>query len=502
MVSLALTVSLGLLVSFSNAERITSTPSCCSLLSEAFPDTIYDKNTQTWSSEKYNFWSATAVLDPACIFTPTSTEDVSRAVMLFSQNECKFSIKGGGHSNIPGAASIDDGVMMVMSQMKTAEIHPEEGYIHVGAGVLLKDIYATLDPHNLSAVIGRYGEIGLGLALGAGISYFSNRDGLAVDNIRNYEVVLADGKVVNANIKENKDLFWALKGGNNNFGVVTHFDLNTVAIPGSAYGGLIHYPQSSLDKVNDLVYDYHTYQAVEGLLTHAMPQWVYNGSTNDTYNLTPVIYNDNVEELPPIMKLWLDVPHTSSTLAPRSYENLSIYLNEGFGDGLIQEQRVFTVYADKKFYKDVLYKFREWLQNFQDVPGFLGAHLNMPITPRQVHQGLLKGGNALGLEGAGNHTLGVLFFGITFEDPQYKENILSEHDKFVQSMIELARERGVLYPYIMLTYCGYNQAAVASYGPDNVDRLWRVQHKYDPKAVFQRLVPGGQKLPPQEQQVH
>ncbi|OAL73379.1 hypothetical protein A7D00_1405 [Trichophyton violaceum] len=448
-------------------------PSCCSLLSEAFPDTVYDKNTQTWSSEKYNFWSATAVLDPACIFAPGSTEDVSRAVLLFSRNECKFSIKGGGHSNIPGAASIDDGVMMVMSQMKAAEIHPEEGYIHVGAGVLLKDIYATLDPHNLSAVIGRYGEIGLGLAVGAGISYFSNRDGLAVDNIRNYEVVLADGKVVNANLNENEDLFWALKGGSNNFGVVTHFDFNTVAIPGPTYG----------------------------LLTHAMPQWVYNGSTNDTYNLTPVIYNDNVEELPLIMKPWLDVPHTFSTLAPRTYENLSIYLNEGFGDGLIQEQRAFTVYADKKFYKDVLYKFREWLQGFQDVPGFLGAHLNMPITPRQVHQGLLKGGNALGLEGAGNSTLGVLFFGITFEDPQYKEHIFAEHDKFVQSMIELAKERGVLYPYIMLTYCGYNQAAIASYGPNNVDRLRRVQRKYDPKAVFQRLVPGGQKLPSQEQQV-
>lgn len=58
------------------------------------------------------------------------------------------------------------------------------------------------------------------------------------------------------------------------------------------------------------------------------------------------------------------------------------------------------------------------------------------------------------------------------------------------------------YLHSMLTYCSYNQAAIASYGPNNVDRLWQVQRKYDPKAVFQRLVPGGQKLPPQEQQVH
>lgn len=225
--------------------------------------------------------------------------------------------------------------MMVMSRMNTREIHFEDGYVHVGAGVLLQEIYATLDPHNLSAVIGRYGEIGLGLAVGAGISYFSNRDGLAVDNIRNYEVVLADGKVVNANRKENKDLFWALKGGNNNFGVVTHFDFNTVPTSGSVYGGLIRYPESSLDKVDDLVYDYHTRQAVDGTLTHAMPQWVYNGTSNDTYNLTPVVYNDNVGELPSVLKMWLDIPHVSTTLERRTYENLSIHLNEGFGPGLM-----------------------------------------------------------------------------------------------------------------------------------------------------------------------
>ncbi|KAM5430225.1 hypothetical protein McanMca71_007294 [Microsporum canis] len=497
MISLMLTTFAGFFVPLSIARTTESSPSCCSMLSEAFPDAVYTKYTQLWSSEKDNFWSATAVLDPACIFAPESTKQVSQAIKLFSQNECKFSIKGGGHSSIPGAASIDDGVMMVMSRMNTREIHFEDGYVHVGAGVLLQEIYATLDPHNLSAVIGRYGEIGLGLAVGAGISYFSNRDGLAVDNIRNYEVVLADGKVVNANRKENKDLFWALKGGNNNFGVVTHFDFNTVPTSGSVYGGLVRYPESSLDKVDDLVYDYHTRQAVDGTLTHAMPQWVYNGTSNDTYNLTPVVYNDNVEELPSILKMWLDIPHVSTTLERRTYENLSIHLNEGFGPGLIQEQRVFTVYADRKFYKDVLFQFRQWLQNYQDVPGFLGAHLNMPITPRQVEQGLLKGGNALGLEGAGNNTLGILFFGVTFKDPQYKERVLPEHDEFVRSMIELAKERGVLYPYIMLTYCGYNQAAIASYGPENVDKLWRVQREYDPKDVFQRLVPGGQKLPPQ-----
>ncbi|PKY09117.1 FAD-binding domain-containing protein [Aspergillus campestris IBT 28561] len=109
------------------------------------------------------------------------------------------------------------------------------------------DVYAGLDPHNLSTIIGRYDTIGLGLALGAGISFFLDSEGLTIDNVLNYHVVLANGSIVDANATSNPDLFWALKGGNNSFGVVTHFDLRVLHTPGDVYGGIILYPESSLD---------------------------------------------------------------------------------------------------------------------------------------------------------------------------------------------------------------------------------------------------------------
>lgn len=78
-----------------------------------------------------------------------------------------------------------------------------------------------------------------------------------------------------------------------------------------------------------------------------------------------------------------------------------------------QEQRVFSVYADAQLYKDLWWNYRVWLQQYRDIDGFYGLHCNMPITPRQVSQGVLRGGNALGLEGVGNKTLGSVFLFLT-----------------------------------------------------------------------------------------
>ncbi|KAK2736774.1 hypothetical protein FQN57_000546 [Myotisia sp. PD_48] len=476
---------------------ITATPeACCALLSRELPGDVFVSNSTTWQHENSDFWSTLEILEPTCVFLPNSTEKVSQAVKLFTKHDCKFAIKGGGHSTIPGAASIHDGILVSPSRLKTTQVNFDEGYIRVGSGALLMDVYAALDPHNLSAVIGRYANVGMGLALGAGISFFSNRDGLAIDNIRNYEVVLANGEIVNANAKENHDLLWALKGGNNNFGVVTHFDLDIVKTPGSVYGGQIVYDESSFDQVNDVIYDYHTRQAVEGLLTHAMPQYLYFGNLNTTINATPLVYNSDVDQLPEILQPWLRIPHRFTTLQKRTYTDLSIHLNVGYGDGLVQGQQVFTVYADKQFYRDVWFHYRQWLQKHILVPGFVGSHLNMPITPRQIREGVKKGGNALGLEDDGDKVLGVLFFGVTFFNKADSLSIFAGLTAFVQSMEELARQRGILHRYKMLTYSGANQAAIASYGEKNVRKLYRVQRKYDPTAVFQRLVPGGQKLPP------
>lgn len=251
------------------------------------------------------------------------------------QNDCPFSIKGGGHSAIPGAANINNGVSMHMEKLKRIDISPDGESAIVGSGNLMSDIYTGLGPANLTAMVGRYAKVGLGVAVGAGFSYLVNKNGLAVDNVLNFEVVLANATIANANATNNPDLFKALKGGNNNFGVVTSFKLQTEKTDGSIYGGIMYYPESSLDQVHDIVYDYHVRQAVEDPLTHVMPSFGYNGTTNESTSFNLVMYNKGLNELPPVLQGWTDIPYYKNTLHNRQYADLSIELNDGFPDQLV-----------------------------------------------------------------------------------------------------------------------------------------------------------------------
>ncbi|TGJ75891.1 hypothetical protein E0Z10_g10942 [Xylaria hypoxylon] len=459
--------------------RAATSAECCALVSQLSANMVFMPNTFTYATEQADFWSSTEQLSPSCVFFPDTPEKVAEAVSLFVQNDCKWSIKGGGHSAIPGAANIHHGILMPMERLKRFDISDDKKTVVVGAGNLMGDIYEGLDPHNLTAMIGRYQQVGLGVAVGAGFSYLVNENGLAVDNVINYEVVLANATIVNANATDNPDLFRALKGGSNNFGVVTAFTFLTVSTEGSVYGGILYYNESYLDRVSDVIYDYHV-------------------------RFNPIAYNKAVNAFPEIFQGWLDIPTYGNTVHNRQYYDLSVELENGFPNGLVQEQRVFTVYADAQLYKDLWAHFHVWCQGYQHIPGFYGLHVNMPITARAVHEGINKGGNILGLEGAGNRTLGTIYFGVSFNNLEDIEEVLPAHDEFVKSMIALAESRGLLHRYIvdtgdysysMLTYSGFDQPVIESYGPENMQKIVAVQDAYDPDRVFQRLVPGGQKIP-------
>ena len=254
---------------------------------------------------------------------------------LFSDNGCTFSIKGRGHSSLPGAANIDDGVAIHTTHLKQIKIDFEHGSVRIGAGNSLGDAYQALDPHSLSAVLGRYASVGFGLALGAGLSFWNNKEGLAVDNVLSYEAVLANGTVINTSTENHPDLHAALKGGSNNFAVVSSYVMRTIKTEGGIYGGLLYYNESSVDLLNDVIYDYHTKGAVEDVLTHTLPLYGYNGTTNETVSITPVAYNAKVDKLPPALSDWESTPHFKSTLRFTNYSDLTTEYNAGYPDGVV-----------------------------------------------------------------------------------------------------------------------------------------------------------------------
>lgn len=271
---------------------------------------------------------------------------MSAAVQLLAGARCQFAVKGGGHGTIPGSANIDNGVLMAMKHLNQTELAPDHSWIRVGTGLHFGAIYEVLDPLHLTAVVGRVAEVGLGMAVGAGISYQTNEAGLVVDNVLTYEVVLANGTVVEARGNDNSataignnshaDLHWALKGGNNNFGVVTSLQLRLISYPESIYGGVLVYGSENLDAVTQQLYDYHIRQAVEVPKMHALPQYTYNGTTDTAEAVIGLVVNDDVDELPEQLRGWLDIDSQSNTLRKRdNYTDLMTEVVDTTGNGYV-----------------------------------------------------------------------------------------------------------------------------------------------------------------------
>jgi FAD/FMN-containing dehydrogenase len=189
-------------------------------------------------------------ITPSCIVQPRSTKDVSLVVKTLSVasvlKPCKFAIRSGGHTPYAGASNIKEGVTIDLQYISAVEYDAKNSLAKVGPGARWDDVFTTLEPLGVITTGGRSSTVGVGgLTLGGGISYFSPEHGLICDNVLEFEVVLADGRIVTASQTSNSDLFTVLKGGNNNFGIVTSFSFRTFEYKGM-WGGLVIYPETTI----------------------------------------------------------------------------------------------------------------------------------------------------------------------------------------------------------------------------------------------------------------
>ena len=199
------------------------------------------------SNEKAENWSESTVERSSCLFQPTSAQHVAGALNILTRTRAKFAVRGGGHMPVPEAAAIKDGVLISTELLNLRELSKDKTLAKLGPGNRWGDVYAWISSNDLAVAGGRYGPVGVpGLLLGGGISYFGSKRGWSVNSLRNAQVVLANGTIVNANAKENPDLLWALKGGSSNFGIVTRFDVETFRVD-DIYGGTTIYKPEAVD---------------------------------------------------------------------------------------------------------------------------------------------------------------------------------------------------------------------------------------------------------------
>jgi FAD/FMN-containing dehydrogenase len=192
--------------------------------------------------EVRQIWNAMIERRPAVIVRCATADDVRHAISFARENGLEICIRGAGH-NIAGMAVCDNGVMIDFSTMRHVRVDAEKKRAYVEPGATLADLDEAAQSHGLATPVGINSTTGIaGLTLGGGFGWLTRKYGMTVDNLVSVEVVTADGKRIRASENENADLFWAIRGGGGNFGVVTQFEFKLHEVGPQILAGLIVFP--------------------------------------------------------------------------------------------------------------------------------------------------------------------------------------------------------------------------------------------------------------------
>ncbi len=181
-------------------------------------------------------WNADVDRRPAVVAQCVTAEDVRGAILFAVRSGLEIAVRGGAHS-MSGASAVDDGLVVDLSAMNQVTIDPEAKRAWVGGGAKLAELDAAAQAYGLATPAGTVSHTGVaGLTLGGGMGWLTRRHGLSLDNVLSVQLVTADGRILRAAADENPDLFWAVRGGGGNFGVVTEFEFQLHEV-----GPMVHY---------------------------------------------------------------------------------------------------------------------------------------------------------------------------------------------------------------------------------------------------------------------
>ncbi|KJZ76428.1 hypothetical protein HIM_04157 [Hirsutella minnesotensis 3608] len=418
-------------------------------------------------------WSRAAIKPAAVVAQVGSAEEASAAVTYATSNDIPLVVMGGGHST-SGSSSIDDGLVIDLRRLNSVLVNPEARTVTFGGGCKWIEVDAACYEHGLATVGGTVNHTGVGgLTLGGGFGWLSSKYGLTVDNLISAQVVLADGQIVRASDEENQDLFWAIRGAGQNFGVVTSFTAK--AYPqGEVWAGPLIFTLDKMRQVVDFANWFHEHNtgdesfwfgplgAAPGVPTPIILCMVFmNGTQADG----EAFYRPLLD-LGPVANMAKQMPYKNANdRVPNRHEELR----------RLQGGASIVMPLDAKLVERVINEFVPFVTE-RNIG--LGSGIIFEIFPYRKICEVPRDATAFPSRGPFYHTASMF----TWSDQAMDDEIR----QFNRKMINMIREKGFLgnggqYNNYDGEYLDPNRA----FG-QNLQRLQELKKKYDKNNVFSK----------------
>ncbi|KAF8344646.1 FAD dependent oxidoreductase [Amanita rubescens] len=305
---------------FGNPSNVKRNSNDCKQVCEAISAAISSKSVVFYPGSKnyendISHWFSSSSQQSACTVEPGCAQDVGVILQILGESRTPFAVKSGGHSTNIGFSSTP-GIQISMTRFNEVIYDSSTEMVKIGPGLRFEDVYDALAPYNRSITGGRISGIGVGgLLLGGGYAWQTNQVGLAIDNIVAYELVKPDGKMIEVTEESDSELFFGLKGGLNNFGVVTHFTLKALCQP-AVWAGTITYSPSSVPDVTAAVVKF----SANNKDTKANVVSVFSFVNGSTLN-TPILYYDGPSPPSGVFTEFFVIPEVACDVHTRSFAN-------------------------------------------------------------------------------------------------------------------------------------------------------------------------------------
>ncbi|KAI9653420.1 MAG: hypothetical protein M1821_007085 [Bathelium mastoideum] len=477
----------------------------CNELAQKYPSQLYWPGSTEYANETASFWSQTTVLTPYCVFSPSTAQDVSTAVNILEDTSTQFAVRGAGHMPNKAAASTDQGVLIVMTkfQEKSLSSGANGKVASVGPGLTWWNTYQWITSHGLMVVGGRYAPVGVpGYLLGGGISYFSGKYGWAVNNILGYQIVVANGTILEVNAQSSPDLFWALKGGSSNYGIVTRFDLRTFDLPQPVYAGTISVDTNSTAEYLEAIQSWvEPESGIDNTEVAINPNLFVFPSTGVVQgNVVLISYGNNTKAVaanasaPAVLQNFTDLPG-NSTASSRSFlsfvEETLVYESRDFRNSFHATSFVAAPEVVQILNETVVPATMAQLKNIKNC--YVSVTLQS-VSTNWMKQAKASGGDPISLDPSKGNALALVMF-IQWSDPADDNTVTAFAADVLTKLRNAAQAAKLDYPFTYLNDAASGEQIYQYYGQgSSFPKMRQVSQKYDPDGTFQYLMPGGFKI--------